>query len=128
MLGMLRCTCDETLDCDGGAATGMNGWRILMMRKIALLSLAMVVAGTTTAAAQRPLSLDMTCGRAAALVSSRGAVVMSTGQYTYDRYVATRAFCLPLQQVEVARVPTLDDPYCRVGYTCVDRDLRRNRR
>jgi len=35
----------------------------------------------------------MTCAQAQALVTTTGAIVMSTGQYTYERFVAHRGFC-----------------------------------
>ena len=61
----------------------------------------------------------MSCGQAAHLVASRGAVVLSTGQYTYDRYVRSQAFCFHAEYIRPAWVPTADPPQCPVGYTCV---------
>jgi hypothetical protein len=74
--------------------------------KTASLTLIVAIALSTGAVAQtRPLTLGMGCGQARALVTSRGAVVLSTGQNTYDRYVSSGAFC--------------QWGLSAVGYTCV---------
>lgn len=62
----------------------------------------------------RPSSTAMTCAQAQSMITQNGAVVMNTGQYTFDRYVANLNFC---QHGEVLRwdyVPTRDAPKCRV--------------
>ena len=67
----------------------------------------------------RPNSNAMTCGQVQSMISQRGAVVLSTGQYTFDRYVANLNSC---QHGEVLRwdyVPTKDNRRCRVS-RCVD--------
>jgi len=87
--------------------------------KLALLAIAgssMTIAGMTAADAQsgRPNSTTMTCGQVQSMITQRGAVVLSTGQYTFDRYVANRSFC---QHGEVLRrdyVPTRDNNRCYV--------------
>jgi hypothetical protein len=70
----------------------------------------------------RPDSLAMTCGQAAALVSSRGAIVLGTGRYLYDRFVHHRGFCAITEATKPAWVPTADTPQCFVGYTCIEAD------
>lgn len=39
--------------------------------------------------AQRPSTLSMSCAEAQGVVASQGAIVLSTGRHTYDRFVAT---------------------------------------
>lgn len=75
------------------------------------------LAGISFAAA-RPNTTTMSCGQAAATVARAGAIVLSTGQHTYERFVATNAFCLPGEITERGMAPTLDAPACQVGYVC----------
>jgi hypothetical protein len=70
------------------------------------------------AAAQRPDARAMSCDQARALVASRGAVVLTTGRHTYDRYVATAAYCGHFEILKRAYVTTGDGLRCRVGYVC----------
>lgn len=69
----------------------------------------------------RPDSRRMTCNQAYNLVQRHGAVVMTTGRYTFERVVADRRWCQLRQVLERYSVPTRDDRRCRVGYKCVDR-------
>jgi hypothetical protein len=97
-----------------------------MMRKTILSALAALLASASVAAA-RPSTLDMSCGEAAATVARAGAIVLSTGTHTYDRFVAHNGYCLPGQEVRRALAPTIDNPYCTVGYVCQEREpLYRN--
>jgi hypothetical protein len=70
----------------------------------------------------RPSTLTMSCGQAAATVAKAGAIVLTTGQFTYERFVATNAFCLPGEITEVGVAPTSDSESCAVGYTCRQRE------
>jgi hypothetical protein len=94
-----------------------------MQHRIAFpLSTAVFALLATAAAAQpRPSTLAMTCAQVQALVASRGAIVLGTGQYTYDRYVAHTGFCPRDQTTEPAYERTLDTPQCFVGSRCVPR-------
>ena len=76
----------------------------------------MLLAGT--AFGQRPLTLAMRCGEAQSLVASHGAIVMSTGRHTYERFVANPGFCLFGEYAWSAWAPTADARQCRLGYTC----------
>jgi hypothetical protein len=76
-----------------------------------------LLASTSTLQA-RPSTLDMSCGEAAALVASRGAIVLTTGQFTYDRFVAHVGHCSLGEVARPAYAPTLDSPQCAVGYRC----------
>ena len=96
--------------------------------KTLLLSLAVALAATSTAAAQpRPSSVQMSCRQAAGLVASHGALVLGTGGATYDRFVVDRRFCLRTEMTEAAWVPTADTPQCFVGYRCKEAEFRFDR-
>jgi hypothetical protein len=75
-------------------------------------------AGTTQA---------MSCNRAAAVVASRGAVVLHTGPTTYDRFVSGSGACAVNQLTEPAWVRTSDRAQCFIGYRCRDTDLDNGR-
>lgn len=87
------------------------------MKRIALV-LAFLACGSGVQAQQRLSTLNLTCGQAQRVVLSRGAVVLSTGTYTYDRFVRDRNFCEFNEYLDPAFVPTRDTPQCPVGYRC----------
>ena len=90
------------------------------MRSTLIVLLTTLMAGTAIAQS-RPSTLTMPCGQAAATVATYGAVVMTTGQHTFDRFVAHQGFCLPGEYADRATAPTLDSPSCAIGYTCEQR-------
>ena len=63
----------------------------------------------------------MSCAQAAATVAKAGAIVLTTGPGTYERFVATSAQCLQGELTERALAPTTDSPSCAVGYVCRQR-------
>ncbi|MFN3890507.1 MAG: hypothetical protein ACK4MV_08925 [Beijerinckiaceae bacterium] len=71
----------------------------------------------------RPSTLNMSCAQAQGLVASRGAIVLSTGQFTYDRFVSNQTFCTPEEELIPTWAPTRDNPQCMVGFRC---EMRRN--
>lgn len=76
--------------------------------------LTFVTINAADAQSRRPNSTAMTCGQVQSMINQRGAVVLSTGQHTFDRYVSNRNFC---QHGEVLRrdyVPTRDNNRCYV--------------
>ena len=73
---------------------------------------------TDAASAQRPSTLNMTCAQARGFVASSGGVVMSTGQHTFQRFVASPGYCALGEHAETGWAPTLDARRCRVGYYC----------
>jgi hypothetical protein len=85
-------------------------------------ALAVLLALSTTAASAQPRlsSVTQPCGASQQYVFARGAVVLGTGGYTYDRFVRDRNFCEFNQFLEPAFVPSLDTPQCFVGYRCKD--------
>ena len=77
------------------------------------------IAFSSAAMAQaRPFSPGLRCGDAANLVSLNGARVITTGDGTYDRYVASRNYCAQGESTKPAWVLTADNPQCFIGYTC----------
>ena len=60
----------------------------------------------------------LSCAQANALVKSEGAVILQTGEYTYDRYVAHQGYCLRGEKAQPAWIATADSDACFVGYTC----------
>ena len=89
------------------------------MRRIPLaIALATLVLVADNAAAQRPSTLDMTCGEAQSLVASRKAVVMTTGPHTFQRFVAQPGYCPLGDYAYPVSAPTRDVQSCRLGYRC----------
>ncbi|HEY7386293.1 MAG TPA: hypothetical protein VH743_21750 [Beijerinckiaceae bacterium] len=93
------------------------------MNKALFLGLAAACVVTSVAAQPRPSTVAMSCAQAAGLVASRGAIVLGTGGYTYDRFVAHRGFCLITEMTEPAWVPTRDTRQCFVGYRCKEAEF-----
>ena len=85
------------------------------MPRLGLVAASLLAA--TSLAQARESTLNMSCRQATALVASRGAVVLSTGRHTYDRFVARPGFCLFGEYADRAWAPTRDGR-CVVGYTC----------
>jgi len=85
--------------------------------KICLISCVILLAGFTVAEA-RPNTMDLTCSQARALVHSHRSILLSTGRYTYDRYVVSVGFCPSGDYARNAYVQTRDRKSCRIGYTC----------
>ena len=86
------------------------------MVRLALSVFLSLLAGASFA--QRPSTLAMSCGQARALVASQGAVVLSTGTHTYDRYVARPGFCMLGEYAYYGYAPTQDARSCRIGFVC----------
>src|SRR3954447_1039724 len=56
--------------------------------RVAHLALAAGLLSTGTLAQPRPSTTDMRCAQAAGIVAARGAIVLGTGGFTYDRFVS----------------------------------------
>jgi hypothetical protein len=95
-----------------------------MLVRALCLTIAALLADPASA---RPNTLSMSCADAAALVRAQGGIVLSTGEFTYDRYVASGAFCTPQEVTRRAWAPTADDPQCFIGFQCRSRIPRHNR-
>jgi hypothetical protein len=94
------------------------------MRRQILLAAAFSVVAMSVTAQPRPSTLAMSCGQAAGLVASRGAIVLGTGGHTYDRFVRDATFCLRTERTDPVWVPAADTPQCFVGYRCKEKDPR----
>jgi hypothetical protein len=90
--------------------------RILTMR-ITLVFFALSLLAST-APAQRPSTLAMSCADATALVASAGSIVLSTGPHTYDRFVSHGRFCSLSEHLWPANAPTADTRRCPLGFVC----------
>ena len=86
--------------------------------RVAYLALAAGLISTSAVAQPRPSTVDMRCAQAAGIVAARGAIVLGTGGFTYDRFVSDRRFCAITETTEPAWVPAADTPQCFVGYRC----------
>jgi hypothetical protein len=85
------------------------------MKAALVLASILMAAGPALA---RPNTTAMTCSKAHSLVQSHGAIVLSTGTWTYDRFVAHQGHCMLGEVTRPAWVPTRDNAQCFVGYTC----------
>ena len=92
------------------------------MKKL-VFALAFSAMATGAQSQQRPFTPGLSCGQAQQIVASRGAAVLSTGTYTYDRFVRDRSFCEINEYTEPAWVPARDTPQCFIGYRCKSGDL-----
>ena len=90
--------------------------------KQVFLAITVSIIATGATAQPRPSSVTMSCGQAAGLVASRGAIVLGTGGHTYDRFVSDTRFCLRTEMTEPVWVPTADTRQCFVGYRCKEID------
>ncbi len=85
-----------------------------------LLFAALLLGGLTggALAQSRPNTTSMSCEAAATMISKGGAVITATGPATFDRFVASRAFCTVSETLEPAFVHTRDNSQCFIGYRC----------
>ncbi len=83
--------------------------------RIGMLALATFAVAAGAAFAQRPDTRQMSCGEVRSLVANAGAIVLTTGQHTYDRYVSDDRFCERPYVSRSTTVPTRDGQ-CRVLY------------
>ncbi|MBJ3774124.1 hypothetical protein [Acuticoccus mangrovi] len=92
-------------------------------RRGALAGLAVAVTvgaltATAAPAAARPDTRTMTCAEANALVRREGQVVMTTGTYTYRRFVANVGYCDRWQGIKPEYAPSRDNPKCVMHSVC----------
>lgn len=96
----------------------MTHWISSPVRWFAAVALLLALASQALAA--RPDTRAMTCAQGRGAIAQYGSLVMTTGAHTYARIVHNRGFCGPGQDTVLKVVPSADDPYCRIGYTCSD--------
>jgi hypothetical protein len=68
----------------------------------------------------RPDLRTMTCQQARAVVQQYKAIVMTTGQYTYERIVIGQGYCSQTQVTRRLYTPTVDIENCNVGNICME--------
>jgi len=76
--------------------------------------------GSVAMAQEGPNLRTMQCSEAQSMVKTKGAVVLSSGAYTYNRYVKDAAFCGEDMYLRPAWARTQNTKSCFVGYTCSD--------
>ena len=89
------------------------------MRHLIFFLAVLVLAGEALAA--RPDARQMTCRQAQQLVLERGAVVVTTGEHLYKRFVSHYGYCDYWQRAAPAWTATKDNPKCLIGRVCEDR-------
>ena len=89
-----------------------------MLKKTILAALAYICVAGPALAQQMATTTKMSCAAARQIVSTRGAIVLSTGETTYDRFVASQRYCQRDEINKPAWVPTADMRQCFVGYRC----------
>jgi len=99
------------------------------MRLLCALFAMLLMASIQAQAQGRPDARTMTCGEVRSLIDQRGAVVITTGNYTYQRFVAHRGFCNYSERIGHDWIATSDIAECRLRI-CVDplKFKRRGRR
>ncbi len=87
--------------------------------RVLLVILAIALPGAALAQSRASIR-NLTCAQAQRIVSSQGAVVLDTGPFTFDRYVAHTGFCERDQTTTPVWEAARDNPQCPVGYRCID--------
>ncbi len=87
--------------------------------KRACAAIGIIGIGSGAMAQSHPLTTTMTCSQAQGLVASQGAIVLNTSAMTYDRYVASGAYCGLGETTGPGWAPTKDVARCPVGSRCV---------
>ena len=93
--------------------------------KRVLFAVCLTGLATAALAQGRPSTMTMSCGQAQSLVASRGALVLNTGQFTYDRFVSNQGYCQRDEITLMTVAPTADTAQCPVGLRCIPSDVRR---
>lgn len=88
-----------------------------MTRRFVVAVAALAAFAVPALAQGRPDARTMSCGQVHGLIDQRGSAVLTTGRYTYDRYVADRRFCMMEETVRTVSISTRDTDDCRV-YLC----------
>ena len=85
-----------------------------MLTRFALTALAIAACAAPAIAQGRPDARAMTCAQVQSLIDQSGGVVLTTGQHTYDRYVAGRRFCQMNEITRPASILARDTDRCPV--------------
>lgn len=82
-----------------------------------LLFATMLLAAVPAVAQHRVDARQLDCDSIRALIAERGAVVLTTGQFTYDRYVVDGRYCFSPDVARFSTIPSADTDQCPV-YRC----------
>ncbi|MEM7695159.1 MAG: hypothetical protein AAF318_11970 [Pseudomonadota bacterium] len=82
-----------------------------------LLLLAAFTLALPAAADARPNTRNLSCAATQALIAREGAITLSTGRHTFNRFVSGGAICGPLARAVPTFTPTADERHCRL-LTC----------
>lgn len=82
----------------------------------ALLLTAALLIAAPAMAQHRVDARQLDCRSVQSLIVQRGAVVLTTGQHTYDRYVADGRFCFHPEVARLTTIPSADTRQCQVYY------------
>ncbi len=77
---------------------------------------------STGASFARPDARAMTCQQTQNLIRQQGAVVITTGQHTYERFVSRTGYCYHPEVRHITYISTRDTDQCPV-YNC-ERPIR----
>ena len=103
--------------------TTKNAMRIVRALLVLALSATSLFPAQTIA---RPYAPLLSCGRLKGMIYDKGAVVLSTGQFTFDRFVRDQGYCMLGEITEPAWIISKDQTQCFVGYTCGGRPSNYN--
>lgn len=87
--------------------------------KLACAAIALIGIRSDAVAQSHPPTTGMTCAEARSLVVAHGAVVLSTGPTTYERYVSYSGYCGLGELAGPVWVPIQDTRQCPIGGRCV---------
>jgi hypothetical protein len=75
---------------------------------------ALAIAATASASLARPDARTMTCHQTQALIEQRGAITISTGRHTYERFIAYDGYCYHPEVRHITYISTKDTDQCPV--------------
>jgi hypothetical protein len=111
-------TCHQAIGRSCGVAVNPQPRANVMWKTV--LTFALCVVATQLLAQQRPATTAMTCQQARTLVMTQGAVVLSTGNFTYQLYVRDQRYCALAEIAEQGWERTADAAQCPIGFRCRD--------
>lgn len=89
----------------------------MLNRAAMTITILAALSGVALAQGRRPDARAMNCDQVQATIESRGAVVLTTGQHTYDRYVVDGRYCSMGEVALMQTISTRDTRQC-VVYAC----------
>lgn len=81
---------------------GFQKSRLEIVKLISFTAVIFLIAGLHATQAQtrrQPTTESMTCAQTKALINELGGINLKTGQFTFDRYVSERRFCVSRNQI-----------------------------